>query len=212
MQHFGKEHFEASGSPMISVDLARKWRALAQRRKAHLVDLYHSGRWRLYYSEADFAERLREAVCLVDRWTATVQAAAAEAVGTAAVHGLSSADEWADIDLILLSPLEPLGEHAAGEAPAPINGAADGNVQSADERGSAGSSPATGVDDARIAEPQQRAGQRLLAERRNPRVRQSAWPYRPARSVDSRERLERIAAVRNAGDAPAPATADRKIA
>ncbi|MGZ9111039.1 MAG: TIGR03809 family protein [Rhodoplanes sp.] len=65
---------------MFSVDLARKWRALAQRRKAHLVDLYHSGRWRLYYSEADFAERLRAAVCLVDRWTATVQAAAAEAV------------------------------------------------------------------------------------------------------------------------------------
>ncbi len=210
MQHFGKEHFEASGSPMFSVDLARKWRALAQRRKAHLVDLYHSGRWRLYYSEADFAERLREAVGLVDRWTATVQAAAAEAVGTSAFHGLSSADEWADIDLILLGQLEPLGEHAVGQAPALIDSAADSNVQSACEGGSAGSSPETGVDDAGFAEPQQRAGQRLLAERRNPRVRQSAWPYRPARSVDSRERLERIAPVRNAGDAPAPA--DRKIA
>jgi uncharacterized repeat protein (TIGR03809 family) len=210
VQHFGKEHFEASGSPMFSVDLARKWRALAQRRKAHLVDLYHSGRWRLYYSEADFAERLRAAVCLVDRWTATVQAASAEAVGTAVVHGLSASDEWADIDLILLGPLEPLGEHAVRRAPARIDGAADMNVQSADERGNAGSVPAAGVDGVRIAEPQQRPGHRLVAERRNPRVRQSAWPYRPARSIDSRERLERTAAVRNAGDVPAPA--DRKIA
>ena len=206
MQHFGKEHFEASGSLMFSVDLARKWRALAQRRKAHLVDLYHSGRWRLYYSEADFAERLREAVCLVDRWTATVQAAA-EAVGTAVVHGLSASDEWADIDLILLGPLEPLGEHAGRHAPAPIDGAADMNVQSADESGDAGPASAAGVE---IAETQQRPGRRLVAERRNPRIRQSAWPYRPARSVDSRERPERTAAVRNAGDAPAPA--DRKIA
>jgi uncharacterized repeat protein (TIGR03809 family) len=46
-------------------DLTGRWRALAERRKAHLVGLYDSGRWRLYYSEQDLVARLREAIMAV---------------------------------------------------------------------------------------------------------------------------------------------------
>jgi uncharacterized repeat protein (TIGR03809 family) len=58
------------------VKTIRKWLALAYRRKAHLIDLYQSGRWRLYYTEAEFVSRVREAVGEIDRWSATEQAAA----------------------------------------------------------------------------------------------------------------------------------------
>jgi uncharacterized repeat protein (TIGR03809 family) len=58
----------------LPVETIRRWRALAERRKAYLVDLYESGRWRLYYTEAEFISRLREAIRGVDRWSATEQA------------------------------------------------------------------------------------------------------------------------------------------
>jgi uncharacterized repeat protein (TIGR03809 family) len=47
---------------------ARKWRALAERRRAHFVQLYHSGRWKRYYSEEQFLVRLREAIRVSERW------------------------------------------------------------------------------------------------------------------------------------------------
>ena len=33
-------------------EAALKWRALAERQRAYFVQLYHTGRWRRYYSEA----------------------------------------------------------------------------------------------------------------------------------------------------------------
>ncbi|MFO1100308.1 MAG: TIGR03809 family protein [Xanthobacteraceae bacterium] len=62
--------------PAFPVETIRKWLALAHRRKDHLVDLYQSGRWRLYYSEAEFICRVREAVREIDRWSATERASA----------------------------------------------------------------------------------------------------------------------------------------
>ena len=48
---------------------ARKWRAVAERRCAHFVELYHSGRWKRYYSdEEQFLIRLREAIRASERW------------------------------------------------------------------------------------------------------------------------------------------------
>ena len=47
---------------------ARKWRALAERRRAHFVELYHSGRWKRYYSEEQFLLRWREAIRISERW------------------------------------------------------------------------------------------------------------------------------------------------
>jgi uncharacterized repeat protein (TIGR03809 family) len=47
---------------------AQKWRVLAERRHAYLVDLYDSGRWTRYYTEAQLVECMRESVRQRDRW------------------------------------------------------------------------------------------------------------------------------------------------
>lgn len=46
-----------------------KWRELAEKRRVHFVDLYESGRWKHYYSESEFIERMRETVRLSELWT-----------------------------------------------------------------------------------------------------------------------------------------------
>jgi hypothetical protein len=43
-------------------------RDLALRRHAYYLDLLRSGRWRQYFSEQQFAERLRDVVMLTRRW------------------------------------------------------------------------------------------------------------------------------------------------
>jgi uncharacterized repeat protein (TIGR03809 family) len=52
--------------PLDSV--ARKWVALAERRRAHIVELYDTGRWRHYYTQAELVEALREAIRVRDEW------------------------------------------------------------------------------------------------------------------------------------------------
>ena len=49
-------------------EVAQKWRALADRRRAHFVELYHTGRWKRYYSEEQFLLKMREAIKATDRW------------------------------------------------------------------------------------------------------------------------------------------------
>jgi uncharacterized repeat protein (TIGR03809 family) len=55
--------------PVHALDeVAQKWRALAERRCAHFLELHHSGRWKHYYSEEQFLDCLREAARLSERW------------------------------------------------------------------------------------------------------------------------------------------------
>lgn len=49
-------------------EVAHKWRRLAERRREHFVELFYSGRWKLYYSEDRFLQRMREAIRLTERW------------------------------------------------------------------------------------------------------------------------------------------------
>ena len=49
-------------------DIARKWHALAERRRAHVVELRDSGRWQHYYTWDELLEALREAVDTRDAW------------------------------------------------------------------------------------------------------------------------------------------------
>jgi uncharacterized repeat protein (TIGR03809 family) len=51
-------------------DAARKWRDLAERRRAHFVELYRSGRWKHYYSDEEFAASMRQAIAAAERWVA----------------------------------------------------------------------------------------------------------------------------------------------
>jgi uncharacterized repeat protein (TIGR03809 family) len=56
-------------SPAHALDeVALKWRVLAERRKAHFIELYQSGRWKRYYTEERFLLRLREAIRTSERW------------------------------------------------------------------------------------------------------------------------------------------------
>jgi uncharacterized repeat protein (TIGR03809 family) len=45
-----------------------KWRMLAERRRAHLLELYQTGRWKRYFSEERFLVQMRDAVRLTERW------------------------------------------------------------------------------------------------------------------------------------------------
>ena len=55
--------------------IARKWLDLAERRKAHFIDMYDSGRWKHYYSEAEMVAEMRAAVIACDDWAKIVGAA-----------------------------------------------------------------------------------------------------------------------------------------
>jgi uncharacterized repeat protein (TIGR03809 family) len=48
--------------------VARRWHALAERRREHLIELRESGRWRHYYTSEQLLEVLREAVNTRDAW------------------------------------------------------------------------------------------------------------------------------------------------
>jgi hypothetical protein len=56
--------------------IARKWLALAERRKAHLIELRENGRWERYYTDTQLADELDELDVARDRL--------AEITGTAA--------------------------------------------------------------------------------------------------------------------------------
>jgi uncharacterized repeat protein (TIGR03809 family) len=48
--------------------VARKWLALAERRRAHVIELRESGRWKHYYTPDEFLDALREAVSTRNQW------------------------------------------------------------------------------------------------------------------------------------------------
>jgi uncharacterized repeat protein (TIGR03809 family) len=48
--------------------VAQKWRDLAERRRAHFIELYRSGRWKRYYSEERFLHHMRAAILGADAW------------------------------------------------------------------------------------------------------------------------------------------------
>jgi hypothetical protein len=51
---------------------ARRWLALAERRKAHFVELCESGRWKHYYKHSDLEGERRKIEFVCDRWAAIV--------------------------------------------------------------------------------------------------------------------------------------------
>ncbi len=50
--------------------IARQWRALAERRRAHFIELYRSGRWRHYFTEQEFLNSVRKIAADLDSWDA----------------------------------------------------------------------------------------------------------------------------------------------
>ena len=48
--------------------VAHKWRRLAERRRAHFVELFHTGRWKHYFTEEQFLQAMRDAIRATERW------------------------------------------------------------------------------------------------------------------------------------------------
>lgn len=54
--------------PPYTEHLARQWRALAERRRRALLEIYRSGRWRRYYTEEQLTALMRDAERDIGRW------------------------------------------------------------------------------------------------------------------------------------------------
>ena len=61
----------------MPVEITRRWRDLAEKRRAHLVELYDSGRWKHYYTEDQLIARMREAINLIETWERLLRGPAA---------------------------------------------------------------------------------------------------------------------------------------
>jgi hypothetical protein len=57
---------------------AEKWRDLAEKRRQYFEDLHQSGRWKYYYTEALFYQRLGKAAELVELWDPVLKARVTE--------------------------------------------------------------------------------------------------------------------------------------
>jgi uncharacterized repeat protein (TIGR03809 family) len=51
-----------------TAEIAKRWHALAERRRDHFADLYDTGRWRKYYREQSFLTQMRETALMADAW------------------------------------------------------------------------------------------------------------------------------------------------
>jgi uncharacterized repeat protein (TIGR03809 family) len=49
-------------------EISRQWLDLAERRLAHFIELYRSGRWQHYYTTENFAVQLRDVIRAVTIW------------------------------------------------------------------------------------------------------------------------------------------------
>lgn len=47
-----------------------RWRILAERRLDYLIELYQSGRWKIYHEEAEFLRMVQEARAALKVWQA----------------------------------------------------------------------------------------------------------------------------------------------
>jgi hypothetical protein len=59
-------------------EFARKWHALAQRRRKHLSELYQSGAWHRHFTEERLRAQMSDARREVERWGAALGDAAGE--------------------------------------------------------------------------------------------------------------------------------------
>ena len=82
-------------------DIARKWHALAERRRPDVVELRDSGRWRHYYTWDELLDALREAVDTRDMWARLAGLAEDETSGPAGAAVVSDArEDWLDAKLL----------------------------------------------------------------------------------------------------------------
>ena len=79
--------------------IARRWLALMERRQQNFLDLCDTGRWRHYYTEAQFLDEMRKLLRVREQW--------------AALAGVPLADD----ELAPEDDLTPLGDDLAPRPP-----------------------------------------------------------------------------------------------
>jgi hypothetical protein len=57
---------------VVSVESARKWLKLAERRRVQFVEMYRSGRWTRHYDEESFRRQMLDVIADVERWEKVV--------------------------------------------------------------------------------------------------------------------------------------------
>jgi len=62
----------AEPASVVYDQVTQKWRDLAERRRAYFEDLRASGRWRHYYTEAEFRACLRDVIAAAEAWARIV--------------------------------------------------------------------------------------------------------------------------------------------
>ena len=58
--------------------IARRWLALIERRQENFLDLCDTGRWRHYYTEAQFLDEMRKVLRIREQWAALAGVALAD--------------------------------------------------------------------------------------------------------------------------------------
>jgi uncharacterized repeat protein (TIGR03809 family) len=48
--------------------IARRWLGLVERRQEHFLELCETGRWRHYYTHAEFLDEMRKVLQVRDQW------------------------------------------------------------------------------------------------------------------------------------------------
>jgi uncharacterized repeat protein (TIGR03809 family) len=85
--------------------VALRWRALAERRCAYFIELYKSGRWRLYYDEPKFIAAMQASEALAVRWVKIAplpnERAAAEALVSASSAPLPVGSENSNLESMI---------------------------------------------------------------------------------------------------------------
>jgi hypothetical protein len=74
--------------------IARKWLALAERRRAHLIDILESGRWRNHASDGKLEDQLYELDLLCSRFAAIAGMSSAAMPAIEAISGASEPSPW----------------------------------------------------------------------------------------------------------------------
>ena len=82
-------------------DVARKWHALAERRRLYMAALGDSDRWHHYYTREGLLEALREAVSARDLWARIAGLAEGDPPNAAGAEPASKgSSDWSGIELL----------------------------------------------------------------------------------------------------------------
>jgi hypothetical protein len=67
---------DSSSTPWRPDAFARKWHALAERRRNHLAELYETGAWKRYFTEETLRMHMRDAVREAEHWGSMIDESA----------------------------------------------------------------------------------------------------------------------------------------